>query len=899
MANISGRLSPMDIATASQMAQRTGQWQQKRDVTKGSPSAVQSTASSFLCWLTLLSIMQLPVATADCWLIEGEKGFVWLAICSMNQPPYEAIPSHINSTIVDLRLNENKIRSVHYSSLSRFGNLTYLNLTKNDISYVEDGAFSAQFNLQVLQMGFNKLRNLTEGMLRGLGKLQYLYLQANLIETVMPNTFWECPNIENIDLSMNRIQVLDGSLLSGLTKLTTCELYTNPFNCSCELLGFLRWLAAFPNRTSERMVCDSPEGFSGFNLLSQNPRVPTQRTALHVLSIVCTDDGSSVTPFFRVSSADYTTLTPDSASPCGLEDCASGTTPDDVISWSPIFSETKPIMTLKQVQHSSAIITVQIPHPYRKMYILVLYNNSFFTDIQTLKNQREDIELKTLKPNTDYTYCVASIRNSLRFNHTCLTISTIRRDMPERIANQSSATHYIMTILGCLFGMLLFLGLVVHCLRKKRIMEEKERKMSRIQRTLIELKYGGEGDIEGASGGSVSQKLAAGDSLSRMPYLPQGGEIDPYKLQEVIETPAHKPAKLNYMEVRGSGIEREREREREREMSPQANPQGSVAEISTIAKEVDKVNQIINNCIDALKSESTSFQQGIKSPSSAGGGAVSTAEPQLVLLSEQGDRGERGGEFLSPVYKGGRGGRDERGRSYHHSLQRHHSMEAPPTSKRPSTSSSPGSARSPRSFRSEGGYHSSETRYIERTSPGERGGGGGGETIRTVTPAAAILRAEAQRIRQYNEHRHSYPGSQQHLQELQHHPQILQELHHHPGGRKPSVLDPITLSRQAKQRELAYSQLSPHYPLSPQYHNLSYCSSPEEDEEEEGLLCTPTLGLWERFKLHRKRHRQASMEDEGYVAAGHALRRKVQFAKDEDLHDILDYWKGVSAQQKA
>lgn len=59
--------------------------------------------------------------------------------------------SHIflHSTIVDLRLNENKIRSIHYSSLSRFGNLTYLNLTKNDISYVEDGAFSAQFNLQV------------------------------------------------------------------------------------------------------------------------------------------------------------------------------------------------------------------------------------------------------------------------------------------------------------------------------------------------------------------------------------------------------------------------------------------------------------------------------------------------------------------------------------------------------------------------------------------------------------------------------------------------------------------------------------------------------------------------------------------------------------------------------
>lgn len=693
--------------------------------------------------------------------------------------------------------------------------------------------------------------------------------------------------------------MLDGSLFSGLSKLTTCELYTNPFNCSCELLGFLRWLAAFPNRTSERMVCDSPHGFSGYNLLNQNPRMLNQRSALYALSHVCTDDSSSATSFYGI---DSTTPPPDFASPCGLDDCASGTHPDggEVISLSPIFPDAKPFMTVKQVLDSSAVITVQIPDPYKKMYILMLYNNSFFTDIQNLKDKREDIELKNLKPNTDYTYCVASIRNSLRFNHTCLTISTGRRVGTGRLPTESSATHYIMTILGCLFGMLVFLGFVVHCLRRKRIMEEKERKMSRIQRTLIELKYGGEGDIEGGSGGTVSQKLGAGDSLSRMPYLPQGGEIDPYKLQEVIETPAHKPPKLNYMEVRGSDIEREREREREREMSPQANPQGSVAEISTIAKEVDKVNQIINNCIDALKSESTSFQQGIKSPSSAGGGAVSTAEPQLVLLSEQGER-ERGGEFLSPVYKGGRGGREERGRSYHHSLQRHHSMEAPPTSKRPSTSSSPGSARSPRSFRSEGGYHSSESRYIERASPGDRGerGGGGGEPIRTVTPAAAILRAEAQRIRQYNEHRHSYPGSQQHLQELQHHPQILQELHHHPGGRKPSMLDPLTLSRQAKQRELAYSQLSPHYPLSPQYHNLSYCSSPEEDEEEEGLLCTPTLGLWERFKLHRKRHRQASMEDEGYVAAGHALRRKVQFAKDEDLHDILDYWKGVSAQQKA
>lgn len=683
-------------------------------------------------------------------------------------------------------------------------------------------------------------------------------------------------------MSNFRIQVLDGSLFSGLSKLTTCELYTNPFNCSCELLGFLHWLAIFPNRTSERMVCVSPSRFSGYSLLSQNPRMQPQRNALHMLEHICTDDKSSVTPLYIFES---TTQLPDFPSPYGLDDCASGTTPDEVISNSPNLLDSNPIIAVKKVEHSSALITVQIPRPFKKMYILMLYNNSFFTDIQNLNKHSEDIELKNLRPNTDYTYCVASIRNSLRFNHTCMTISTSRRAGVERIRNQSSATNYIMTIVGCLFGLLLFLGLTMHCLRKKRIMEEKERQMSRIQRTLIELKYGAEGDIEGGSGEAFSQKLTEGEGLSRIPYMPHGGEIEKYKLREVIETPGHKSTKLNYIEVRGSGIEKERGPEREREMSPQANPQGSEAEISTIAKEVDKVNQIINNCIDALKSDSTSFQQGIKSPT-GGGGVISTEEPQLVLLSEH---GERGSKLPSPIYKGGRGGTEE---CYHHPLQQHHSMEAPPTTKQPSTSSSPGSARS---HRLEGEYYSSESRYIERASPREKGG----DTIHTVNPAAAILRAETQRIRQYNEHRHSYPGFQQYFQELQLHPQMLQELHHHQGGRKPSVLDPITLSRQATQRELAYSQLLQNYPVSPHYHNLSYCSSPEEDEEEEGLLCTPTLGLWERFKMHRKRHQQASLEEDGYVAAGHALRRKVQFAKDEDLHDILDYWKGVSAQQKA
>ncbi|XP_068193593.1 protein ELFN1 [Antennarius striatus] len=774
---------------------------------------------SALFWsVAIVYLTHVGKVSGDCWLIEGEKGFVWLAICSQNQPPYEAIPQHINSTIVDLRLNENKIKSIHYSALSRFANLTYLNLTKNEISYIEDGAFSAQFNLQVLQMGFNKLRNLTEGILRGLGKLQYLYLQANLIETVTPNAFWECPNIENIDLSMNRIQQLDGSTFTSLTKLTTCELYTNPFNCSCELFGFIKWFSVFPNRTNERMVCDSPPGVSGYSLLSQNPNNPAYRNALHMLTTVCNDD-YTMTPFFSLP-AESPTPPPDFTL-CGMEDCPSGTEPEDIISTTYNDVEVNPVMKLKQVSNTGAIITVHITHPFKKMYILVLYNNSFFTDIQTLNNIKEDIELNNLKHHTNYTYCVASIRNSLRRNHTCLTITTGPWNGKDKSVNNPTATHYIMTVLGCLFSMVIFLGVVYYCLRRKRQQDEKHKKAGSLKKNIMELKYGQE--LEGGTISRMSQKqLLAGESIGRLPYLPSAAEMEQYKFQEISDTP--KMMKGNYMEVRSM----DHHERRECDMGMPGNSQGSVAEISTIAKEVDKVNQIINNCIDALKSESTSFQ-GVKS------GAVSTAEPQLVLISEH-PQSKSG--LLSPGYKD----------SYHHSLQRHRSSDVSP--KRPSTATG-GPMRSPRPYRS-------ESKYIEKTSPT-------GETILTVTPAAAILRAEAEKIRQYSDHRHSYPDAQ--IEELE-----------GPDGHKSSMLEPLTHSRS---RDLAYSQLPSHY------HNLSYSSSPE-------YYCKPSHSIWERFKLHRKRHK-----DEEYMAAGHALRKKVQFAKDEDLHDILDYWKGVSAQNKS
>lgn len=287
------------------------------------------------------------------------------------------------------------------------------------------------------------------------------------------------------------------------------------------------------------------------------------------------------------------------------------------------------------------------------------------------------------------------------------------------------------------------------------------------------------------------------------------------QLQEVVETPVRgggaPPSgapKGNYMEVRreepipasqlcdpdqergggsgggGGGLGGVEVVDRDESDAAGGGPQGSVAEISTIAKEVDKVNQIITNCIDALKSESTSFQAapppGLVSMATGG-------DPQLVMSAAAGSErrcspsshGGRGGVFLSPAYKG-------RSPASRPALQRHHSVEAPPLKR--GSASSAGSLRSPRSLRS----------------------------VATVTPAAVILRAaEAERLHA-DHHRHSYPGPA-HSPPLRAAPLPIDPTHQR--GRPP-ILEPLSLPRQP--RELAYSQLSPDD--YPDYQEVCVCA---------------------------------------------------------------------------
>ncbi|XP_028841031.1 protein phosphatase 1 regulatory subunit 29 [Denticeps clupeoides] len=894
-------------------------------------------APFFLLFLPVhLVIFSLPAPVqGDCWLIEGDKGYVWLAICSQNQPPYETIPQHINNTVHDLRLNENKLKAIFFTSLSRFTNLTDLNLTKNEISYIEDGAFAGQANLQVLQLGYNKLTNITEGMLRGLGRMQCLFLQHNLIEVITANAFWECPSLSSLDLSSNKLTRLDPSTFTVLGRLVVCELAGNPFHCGCELYSFLTWLEAFNNvtHTYDRLQCETPRELFGFPLLS--PLAGHGRNARTFLSTMCRDgvfiSGMTSHPPDSDFSGDRT---------ASFDNVVLYNQPTSSSSMENTFS---PSLKLRHVSFSSASLLVQIPKPYSKMYILVQYNHTYVSDIMNLNKKKELITLNKLKSHTNYTFCVASIRNSQRYNHTCLNFAT---PVPENVLpTPSTTTHYIMTIVGCLFGMLIVLGLVYYCLRRRRMLEEQEKSIC-VKKTILEMRYGPEAAAAATNEPSAVQKLheqahhqhhhsklpmssssssgmlhgSANTSSSRLSSIPQVEKMATAFSEALASN------KGNYMDVRTSGGVDDRGRDgglREQDLREENGSdmgdesdddgRGSNSEISTIAMEVDKVNQIINNCIDALKMDSaavttasatmvtvnpTSPPPSLTSALTRGliplsPGLIENCQvlpspkipppPPLPFTAPLSERpGITGGGFVSPPY------RPPPPATAVRPIQRQMSADAAVivgSGKKHCGPSSGGHSKTGRVYSLDVPEPRSpdQCQYTDKGSPigcgeplerlplvgsGSGSGGGGGCSIDGGTVDGMVMQQHLEVHPDYHcsEHRHSVPA-------------LYYEGSHDSPAQKASFLKPLTRS---KRDAASYSQ------LSPRHQNYSgYSSSPEYSSEN-------TLRIWERFRPYRKGPRDESC----YVTAGNALRKKVQFAKGEDLHDILDYWKGVSAQQK-
>ncbi|KAJ8393825.1 hypothetical protein AAFF_G00055540 [Aldrovandia affinis] len=190
-------------------------------------------------------------------------------------------------------LTGNYIPVVRRSDFVEATGLDLLHLGNNRISHIHDRAFGDLTNLRRLYLNGNLIERLTVDMFYGLQSLQYLYLEYNVIREIVTGAFHYVPNLQLLFLNNNLLKTLPGGIFTGvslarlnlrsnhfqnlpvsgvldqLKSLVQIDLYENPWDCSCDVVGMKIWLEQLNTGTVVNdVICGSPKRLSGEDMRS-------------------------------------------------------------------------------------------------------------------------------------------------------------------------------------------------------------------------------------------------------------------------------------------------------------------------------------------------------------------------------------------------------------------------------------------------------------------------------------------------------------------------------------------------------------------------------------------------------------------------------------------------------
>uniref|UniRef100_A0A8C9TA93 Slit homolog 3 (Drosophila) n=1 Tax=Scleropages formosus TaxID=113540 RepID=A0A8C9TA93_SCLFO len=151
------------------------------------------------------------------------------------------IPANLPEGIVEIRLEQNLIKSIPAGAFSPYKKLKRIDLSKNQISEMAADAFSGLRSLTSLVLYGNKIAEIPKGLFDGLVSLQLLLLNANKINCLRVNTFQDLQNLNLLSLYDNKLQTISKGLFAPLRSIKTLHLAQNPFVCDCHL----KWLADY------------------------------------------------------------------------------------------------------------------------------------------------------------------------------------------------------------------------------------------------------------------------------------------------------------------------------------------------------------------------------------------------------------------------------------------------------------------------------------------------------------------------------------------------------------------------------------------------------------------------------------------------------------------------------
>jgi Leucine-rich repeat (LRR) protein len=161
------------------------------------------------------------------WL-QGLDGLQVLDMTSNNVSNLEENAFTRLQALQRLILGKNKLSVVLPTSLSGLNSsLHCLDLSLNKISLLNNGVFGALRSLTLLNLAGNKLEALRGQCFHGLTSLQQLDVSENQISSVDEGVFSELNNLQRLNLSGNRLEALTDQCFGGLTHLQQLDVSRN------------------------------------------------------------------------------------------------------------------------------------------------------------------------------------------------------------------------------------------------------------------------------------------------------------------------------------------------------------------------------------------------------------------------------------------------------------------------------------------------------------------------------------------------------------------------------------------------------------------------------------------------------------------------------------------------
>ena len=114
----------------------------------------------------------------------------------------KTIPENLNRNVEYINLAINRIQNISKTSLANYPNLTKLDLGKNDLRYIHDGAFDHTPKLKILNLASNMLRYIPTNF----GPVQNSMTEINL---------WNSMEAELANMNFSKFSLLKSMILGG------------------------------------------------------------------------------------------------------------------------------------------------------------------------------------------------------------------------------------------------------------------------------------------------------------------------------------------------------------------------------------------------------------------------------------------------------------------------------------------------------------------------------------------------------------------------------------------------------------------------------------------------------------------------------------------------------------